>query len=102
MVCVDESLLVLLVAVPIGSVVFPRGRAVYVFGTSVMVFSPIHFDIGLTHWGCHDSVACSGLLRAHAGALPQLTILPIIRIGRRPRSQAVRPTRIPACRADVT
>ncbi len=37
MVCVDESLLVLLVAVPIGSVVFPRGRAVYVFGTSVMV-----------------------------------------------------------------
>lgn len=31
------SLLVLLVAVPIGSVVFPRGRAAYVFVTSVVV-----------------------------------------------------------------
>ena len=33
------SLLVLLVAIPIGSLVFPRGRAVYVFGTSVMVLA---------------------------------------------------------------
>ncbi len=33
------SLLVLLVAIPIGSLVFPRGRAVYVFGTPVMVLA---------------------------------------------------------------
>ncbi len=32
------------------------------------LFSPIHFDIGLTHWGCHDSVVSSGFLRSHAGA----------------------------------
>ncbi len=33
------SLLVLLVTIPIGSVVFPRGRAVYVFGTSVVILA---------------------------------------------------------------
>ena len=32
-----------------------------------LVFSSIHFDIGLTHCGCHDFVVSSGFLRSHAG-----------------------------------